>query len=283
MIEIFHISDLHFGKTETQNRKAKSLLEIIKREFTVASQSERYLLVTGDFTQRGNEEEYKLAYEALSPFEKRVLITPGNHDYAGNYFGTDYSKERAKYFDHSFAASLGIDHSFYEKKSVFVSLLQDLVMIGLNSCTKVGKEDKAQGEIGDSQLTDLREKIKLYKALPKIVFLHHIPNRDAEYPDYMTLKDWRKLMDVVAGKVDVLAFGHQGKVMQVDESGKSRILRAKNRRPMKVRHIDTDRKRMWVLDADSSVGKHSLAYYRVACEGNQLNKPELHEVFGDMR
>jgi hypothetical protein len=94
----------------------------------------------------------------------------------------------------------------------------------------------------------------------------------------MTLKDWKELMEVVRDKVDVLAFGHQGK-LEVGTRGKSRTLR-EIIRPMELRSLDGGRKRAlkktlkrtWVLDADASVAEQSC--YSIRWDGEEL-KPEI--------
>jgi hypothetical protein len=112
------------------------------------------------------------------------------------------------------------------------------------------------------------------KKIPKILFLHHIPNRQADFPDVMTLRDWKKLMDVVGDKVDVLAFGHQGK-LEVAVRGKLRALTAQIR-PMQLRILDGSRKRAlkrtWVLDANDSVTAQSC--YSIRWDGEEI-KPEM--------
>ncbi len=278
MIEICHVSDLHFGKTNSQNRKAKMLLDTIHKEFGEKDNS--YLLVTGDLTDQGNEDQYDLAKQALLPFAGQVFITPGNHDYAGNDSGTDYSKERAKAFD-ELAEALQFDHAFFDK-TVYRCDLKDqngntLILIGLNSCAKVGTEDWAQGEIGKPQRDQLQQILaecdKNAPDTPRILFLHHIPNR-AAFPSFMmSLKDREELMEVVKKtRVDVLAFGHQGWGMKVDSRGKSRTTRAPIR-PMKVRKLrygrdDAVKRTTWLLDADDSVAEQ--ACYCITWNGKDL-------------
>jgi hypothetical protein len=269
MIEILHVSDLHFGKSASQSRKAKALLDAISRQYPVTGRDNRYLLVTGDITDSGEEEEYKLAGKALSPFAGRVFVTPGNHDW-GSLCGTDYSEEKAQYFDHPFAEKLEFKHPFIDKR-VFVKTLQDqsdhstLMIIGLNSCTKVGVIDAAQGEIGLYQRDELRGILaQCDPQVPKLLFLHHIPNKEADWPSLMTLRDWRELMEVVMGKIDVLAFGHQGTVMQVDRRDRI-ILSPAPPRPMLSRSVVVGTKRAWVLDADNSVAEQ--ACYFITSDG----------------
>jgi hypothetical protein len=270
MIEIFHVSDLHFGKNAHQNRKAKSLLDAISQKF--AKHANRYLLVTGDSTQHGRESEYELAAQALSPFKGRVFITPGNHDY-GSFSGIKYSVQKALHFDNPFACALRFTHRFFNK-NVFVHLLQDqsnhsaLMMIGLNSCSKESMDDWARGEIGDNQRNELALILAQCDArTPKLLFLHHIPTR-AAFPDFiMTLMDREELTEVLRGSIDVLAFGHQGK-MEVGFRDKSRTSRAQSR-PMQVRRFENGRKRILALDANGSTAEQS--YYSIKWNGKRLN------------
>ena len=122
MIAIFHVSDLHFGKSSAQNQKVKDLLKKISRQFPFTKNSNRYLLVTGDITDGGKTAQYKLAKDALSAFKGRVFVTPGNRDYGR--MGWEYSEASAKHFDDPFAESLEFTHPFFDKK-VFRRQLKD--------------------------------------------------------------------------------------------------------------------------------------------------------------
>ena len=279
MIEILHVSDLHFGNGSYTDGLARSLLKAASERYPFAGKENTYLLVTGDITDHGRKGEYASAEQALSPIAGRVFITPGNHDY-GSLGGTLYSESKAQYFDDPFADDLDFKHPFFEKK-VCVRELKDpsgntLVMIGLNSCAKEGLSDFAQGEVGDEQRKELADILAKYdgKKIPKILFLHHIPNKEADFPDVMTLKDWEELMAVVGDKVDVIAFGHQGK-LEVASRGKSRAAKVQIR-PMKLRILAGGRKRAlkrtWVLDANDSVAAQSC--YSIRWDGVEI-KPEM--------
>ncbi len=78
MIEIYHVSDLHIGR---DTKKAQLLLRRIKRKFEIGDHENRYLLVTGDVVQHGWNGQYRTALRALMPFEDKVWVAPGNHDY----------------------------------------------------------------------------------------------------------------------------------------------------------------------------------------------------------
>jgi hypothetical protein len=271
MIEIFHVSDLHFGKSREQNRKARSLLKKINQQFPFTGKGYRYLLVTGDITDGGDTDQYKLAKDALRPFKGRILLTPGNHDYGG-FWGMDYSEKSAKYFDDPFAKSLKFMHPFFGKK-VFRRQLRDgsdgspFLIIGLNSCSKEGLLDGAQGEVGEQQREQLGGILEKYdQRIPTLLFLHHVPNKKVNFPPLRTLRDWPQLMKIVKDRIDVLAFGHQGLKLEV-ESEKKFSLVAAERRPMKSRRLALGKKKARLLDADSSV--EESACYRVWLKDGQ--------------
>ncbi len=268
MIEIFHVSDLHFGKSLERNREAGTLLLKIHQQFPFTEKSNRYLLVTGDITDGGDTDQYKLAEEALSAFKGRVFVTPGNHDYG--HWGWQYSKESAEYFDAPFAKSLGFTHRFFGKK-VFSRQLKGgsdgspFLIIGLNSCSKEGLIDLAEGEVGERQRKQLGVILGKYNPqIPKLLFLHHVPNKELSLG--MTLRDWPELMEIVKNRIDVLAFGHDGLKLEV-ESAKKLTLVAAEKRPMKLKRLALGKKKALVLDADSSV--EESACYRIWLKDGQ--------------
>ena len=286
MIEIFHVSDLHFGKRFVTDCLAESLLKAINREYPFAESDDRYLLVTGDITDAGDEDQYALAIEVLKPFAGKIILTPGNHDYGGAR-GTAYDALKARYFDNPFAAALGFHWPFFDKR-VFDCPLSDklgntLMMIGLSSCTKGGTwDDWARGEIGARQRKELSDKLAEYDAnIPKILFLHHIPNKDADWKYFMTLMDWRELMAVVKkGNVDVLAFGHQG---QLEVASERTFYRRALGRPMQVREFGKGLRRdrrarpITVLDANDSVMEQKC--YRITLDGKQLKAELIEDLY----
>jgi hypothetical protein len=272
MIEIYHVSDLHFGRDD---ELAKSLLNKVN---PLAKANNNYLLVTGDITNHGKSKEYDLAGEALKPIAGRIFLTPGNHDYGG---ATVYSDGSAKYFDDPFAKKLEFKHSFFDKRVYrceFKASGRTLVILGLNSCIESSSQHWGRGEIGARQMNELKDILtKEYNAkIPKILFLHHIPNRDADAEHFMTLMDWEELMSVVKGKVDVLAFGHQGRDLEVG-SAKS-LVHEEMTRPMAVHSFYGGQKgaekRTWVLDANASVAEQ--ACYKIKWDGEEaVIEPEI--------
>jgi predicted phosphodiesterase len=286
MIEIFHVSDLHFEKSEKRTKRAKLLLKKIEDEFKIGEAENKYLLITGDTVQDGEKNEYKIALGALIPFKENVCVVPGNHDYGP--MGSGYSDNSAKRFDNDLANKLGIIHRFFPK-TPYSKILKDregnkVLLIGLNSCLKTKSIlDFAEGKIGKKQRKNLDQILRnqAYKDIPKVIFLHHIPHRRAK-GIFMSLKDWRKLMDIVRDRVDVLAFGHEGKMGELEQKEIKKIKMAKQDiqrliglrktsipiREMKLRSGKGQGIRYY-LDANKSVKEQ--ACYRIKIESSKVS------------
>ena len=282
MIELFHVSDLHFDK----KKKIKEFLAQIKEEFKIEEGANKYLLVTGDITDDGKKRQYKSAGAALAPLAGLVRAVPGNHDIGD--MGFIYHEKRAKYFDYVFLKELKIKHRYFTKMPYW-ELLDDkdgskVLLIGLNSCSLTEDPlDLAAGEIGDKQRLELEKILSKpeFNGIPKIVFLHHIPHRRAKGIG-MSLRDYKKLMAIVKGKVEVLAFGHQGnmeevileelKKLKIPDKEHEKIVSVKKQKipasQVKLRSGKSQGIRYY-LDANSSVQDN--ACYHVKIEKNQLS------------
>jgi len=283
MIEIFHISDLHFGK---QTKKARLLLEKVKEKLKINEQENKYLLVTGDITQDGGKGQFKTAKDALISFKGKVLVVPGNHDYG--FLGFIYSEASAKNFDEILSGGLGISHPYFPKEP-FSKVLEDkegnkMLMIGLNSCSETPQIfDIAAGDIGDGQRNSLDNILsnQEYKDIPKIIFLHHIPHKRAQGIG-MSLKDHRKLMALVRNRVNAFAFGHEGSMEDVKEKEAKKIeLSAQEKKRLKtIKKLSLPAREMklrsgkgqgirYYLDANNSV--EEVACYHIKVEGNEVS------------
>lgn len=71
-MRICHLSDLHFGHHDT--RLAEGLAD------DLTSQHPDLVVVSGDFTQVGSEEEFRVAKAFLDTLSTPVFAVPGNHD-----------------------------------------------------------------------------------------------------------------------------------------------------------------------------------------------------------
>jgi len=73
MIDLLHVSDLHFGSPFLPDRA-----EAVQR--LAAEYPPDAVVVSGDITQRARDREFRQAGEYLERFEAPVVVVPGNHD-----------------------------------------------------------------------------------------------------------------------------------------------------------------------------------------------------------
>src|SRR5919106_4453470 len=97
-LRIAHISDIHAGEASFQH---EIMVAIIDKVNTIQPD---ILVVAGDLTAAGYEDEYIEAAGIVSQFEVPKLVIPGNHDarnvgwvHFENYFGRRYSRYRAEF------------------------------------------------------------------------------------------------------------------------------------------------------------------------------------------
>ncbi|GAA4020522.1 metallophosphoesterase [Allokutzneria multivorans] len=80
MIVIAHISDTHFDGEDRATGRAKAVMDYIRG----LAEPVDAIVVSGDITDHGSEQEYELAREVLAA-DVPVLIVPGNHDARSNF------------------------------------------------------------------------------------------------------------------------------------------------------------------------------------------------------
>src|SRR5437667_2592523 len=72
MRTIAHISDIHFGRTD------RAVVEGLVKD--LSERTPTLLVVSGDFTQRAREKQYRAAADYLRRLPNPQLVVPGNHD-----------------------------------------------------------------------------------------------------------------------------------------------------------------------------------------------------------
>ena len=206
-MKFIHLSDLHFHRSPNDNREATTTLEFINSNYP-----SHYLLVTGDITDDGDSTQYNNAWDALSAFNGRIYICPGNHDFgaAGNF----YEKSRAERFDHVLAGPLGQQGTCAGATRPVVNLVtagndQALIIALDSNLETLTPFDFACGKIGEMQLQALDQILTSYAGCEakKILLLHHHPFlRD---DPFMKLQDAEQLWATVYHRIDVMCFGHK--------------------------------------------------------------------------
>ena len=88
-IRLLHLSDLHFDASTPVPARLQWLLDDLKLEGGLGFSELDYLVVSGDFTDKGCPEGFAKAYEFLSGLTQRFalsaercILVPGNHDLA---------------------------------------------------------------------------------------------------------------------------------------------------------------------------------------------------------
>jgi small GTP-binding protein len=88
-IRLLHLSDLHFNGDTPVPARVQWLLDDLKLDSGLGFKELDYLVVSGDFTDKGCAEGFEKAYEFLSQLSaafglsaERCVLVPGNHDVA---------------------------------------------------------------------------------------------------------------------------------------------------------------------------------------------------------
>jgi 3',5'-cyclic AMP phosphodiesterase CpdA len=175
--------------------------------------NDHYLIITGDITDDGDEQQYDNAFEVLNQFTGRLFICPGNHDFGTR--GNKYSKRKAKLFDQKLSIPLGQNDFFFGDNDPVINKLKKgpikVVLIALDTNLETNSTmDFACGRVGEKQLAYL-DKFLSEKSIgkyTKIIMMHHHP---FIHNTFMKLKDADEFMNVIHGRADILLFGHDHK------------------------------------------------------------------------
>jgi small GTP-binding protein len=88
-IRLLHLSDLHFNAETPVPARVQWLLDDLKLDSGLGFKELDYLVVSGDFTDKGCAEGFEKAYDFLSKLSaafglsaERCILVPGNHDVA---------------------------------------------------------------------------------------------------------------------------------------------------------------------------------------------------------
>ncbi|WP_028862642.1 metallophosphoesterase family protein [Psychromonas aquimarina] len=218
MTTFIHISDLHIHQSNEHrdNINAVKLVQDITKRY---QGKDLTVLVTGDITDDGCEKQYQNACRILTPLVKagfEVLPTPGNHDYG--FKGNFYTEKAQRLFQQYMLDEL-INYQPAQQPGIkmehlypMVTERSNTVFIGVDSV--VGNENAllhfASGEVGLEQRDNLQNILFEFKDSDKalVVYFHHHPF-DRQFG--MAMDDAKKVLRMLASKVDVVCFGHDHK------------------------------------------------------------------------
>lgn len=187
--KIVHLSDLHLTRTDGVSRSEPNLFNKLKgmnaafRKIVVSKpiQKADLILVTGDVTDRGDIESWKVFRDAIDSAElkDRTHVIPGNHDVC--CLGARLPGKRKAYKDADLQKAIkGLRMGGKPTKFPWrINPDPRVVIFGLNSNNlgNLNATTNAMGELDYYQLSNLASKLHVYRDVPvKIVALHHSPN-----------------------------------------------------------------------------------------------------------
>ena len=201
-MKIFHVSDFHLkaNRWENENETVRLKLYGIKRQLGPGD----LLVVTGDITDDGSETQYKHALELLLPFQGRVVLCPGNHDFGP--LGCVHRRDAARRWA-NLCAKLGANRI----TSVGIKGIPLGRILSVDTCFRTGSiVDFSQGEVGFWQRRTIRSFGKKMRdtRMTSVVVMHHNPLYESWF---CRLQDAKKFFESTLGQVDYVLMGHEHK------------------------------------------------------------------------
>lgn len=194
-MRIAHLSDLHLSPDHFPER-TDAFYEILHK---CRSMKTDHIVITGDITNQAKPKEFAHARAILKEFglldPEKLSVTIGNHDiYGGPYFAedvlsfpgfcraTDYDAKVREFhttFRETFEGS-----KYLSGPSIFpfVKIVQDVVLVGINSIARWNSLTNplgSNGEVEKEQVKKLREILsgELTKGKTILVLIHHHFNK----------------------------------------------------------------------------------------------------------
>ncbi len=206
MRKIIHLSDLHLGIAETNERFGSICNNLLK---TLTDPTDYVIVITGDLLDKAwSIENYKIAESNIKKLKERgfaVLSVPGNHDYG----------EGARQEGRMVGA---FKQAFFNRRNICypkVDIIDSVAFLGLDTMEAevINNSSLADGKLGLRQLADLEyylnEDEEVGMCSKKVVYMHHRPFTYLAVGHLLNDRD--ALKSVVFNKVDVFLFGHRHK------------------------------------------------------------------------
>ena len=196
---IIHLSDLHIGLSEEEAANVKRIFNWIRINHPGA-----VVLITGDITDSAELDELQEAATLIGQLweTNRVLIVPGNHDYAwkGNVCREDGWEHWKKYLGDRY----GGDSEYID--GLKITIIGDCSYFSVDSGDPNDKEISARGYVSEALAAMLKDQLRLREGLTRVVFLHHHPFTDGFFT---RLHGSEILMDAIIENCELLLFGHE--------------------------------------------------------------------------
>ena len=171
-IRLLHLSDLHFTKDTPVAARLQALVADIRRGDCLGFEQLDYVVISGDFTDRGCPDGFEKAYQFASglaaEFElsaERFILVPGNHDVKDladafekrtSADGKEVTIQGAKYAERFKAYSDGFYHKFVQRAYPLDVASQGMAIpfwetgiqfIALNSCWEIDQFNRKRTSI----------------------------------------------------------------------------------------------------------------------------------------
>ncbi len=182
MVEIVHISDLHYG-SEFREDCMENIIKFIE------SRRPNVVICTGDCVHKGRYIEFK----GILPYFQRIrdltrfLVIPGNHD----------------------AKSSGL--IYFEKKisprrSRLILEDRDTIIVGVNS----SRDDMSEGRVGDEQLDWLGRQFNRNLENRILALHHHLIPVPMSGHKFTTVRDAGEIIEFTQlFQIDLVLMGHR--------------------------------------------------------------------------
>ncbi len=180
-----HLSDLHIVHSDATDEHLFSdttTFEHVKTALATLEPRPSFVVISGDLTNRGTQENFLELKRLLSDIELPVLLSLGNHDTREGFYEfvlDDPSRSNEPYF--------------------YSHVIEGLHLIVLDSSTP----NKVHGTIEAEQFAWLEQELTAHPELPKIVVVHH-PTAPMHLPIFNDINfdpgDAQKLEKLLEGK-----------------------------------------------------------------------------------
>jgi Icc protein len=192
-----HLSDLHLGLGRGQEAAARALVEALQE-----AQVDQ-VVVTGDLTHRGRDEEMSLFLDVFAPLQRahRLTVVPGNHDRTSDDAGR--------------LLMAGLRVAVEERPALFLVRVDSTAEHNRSSLT-------SHGEVTPVMVADVDAALgRAPEAALRVLLLHHHP---LALPEETWLERWserlrlpycselplgRELLRRVRGQCDLVLHGHR--------------------------------------------------------------------------
>jgi len=179
-----HLTDLHFGHPDDPHLHSDTAatMEAVMTELQRVDPKPDFILATGDLSNAGDAESYRMLAKALEPLDAPILYALGNHDTReGFYEGMlGRTENLAAPYDHD-------------------AVIAEVHIIVLDSTIP----GAIGGGIEPAQFDWLEERLAAHPDLPKLIVSHHPPMLGEEPDDTpwraLRFADSRRLAEVLKG------------------------------------------------------------------------------------